>query len=313
MQGRLSKLAQALLLGPLSSRLRLIRSALRAPARVRQLEQRLELVQHNFERLLLERHADQIPQPSQRDRLRAQEFSVHSQHGEDGLILFLLGRIGTPHRFFVEFGVQDGGECNTANLSFNFGWQGLLMEAERQDAVRARELYERRIYRDGQVVRVAREHVRPDNFNALLQQYGVPEEIDLLSIDIDGNDYWVWKALEVVSPRLVVIEYNASLGPERPLTIPYDPEFRYPDKYGSPLYHGASIAALAKLGQQKGYALVGCESWGVNAFFLRADLLTSELQPLAPEEAFYAHARRSRGQTLEEQWNRIRHLPHQEV
>lgn len=109
---------------------------------------------------------------------------------------------------------------------------------------------------------------------------GVPAGLDLLSIDVDGVDYWLWESLTCVSPRVVVIEYNASFGPHRSITVPYESGFDRVEKHPSTFYHGASLSALAKLGAKKGYSLVGCDSNGVNAFFVRNDLIKSPLAAL---------------------------------
>jgi len=120
-----------------------------------------------------------------------------------------------------------------------------------------------------------KKHLTAHNIEGALK--GMPDEIDLLSIDVDGNDYWLWNAIERISARLVVIEMNRALGPHVSVTIPYDPDFKW-DR-GS--YYGASLRALAKLGKEKGYRLIGCEPKGVNAFFLRNDIKGfGELNPI---------------------------------
>jgi uncharacterized coiled-coil protein SlyX len=114
--------------------------------------------------------------------------------------------------------------------------------------------------------------VTTENINELLAEANVPPEFDLLSIDIDGNDYWIWQALTDYSPRAVIIEYNASFRPPRAWTMPYNPQHSWDGSN----YYGVSLSALEKLGRQKGYRLVGCSSLGVNAFFVRADLVAGK-------------------------------------
>jgi hypothetical protein len=197
--------------------------------------------------------------------LRAHERSVHSQAGEDGVLLRIFECIGTSNRYFVEFGAKDG--CvgsNTAHLRIDHGWTGLLMEG---DAERAREP-------------VRSEFVTAENVNALFAKHRVPVEFDLLSIDVDGNDYWIWKAIDGYRPRLVVIEYNIFFGPSVRKTIPYSAEFCW-DK--TP-YHGASLAALQKLGREKDYTLVHADSYAPNAFFLRNSELPETFVERAIEE-----------------------------
>ena len=131
--------------------------------------------------------------------------------------------------------------------------------------------------------------VSVENINDVLEKAGVPKEVDMLSIDIDGNDYWIWKALDV-DARMVVIEYNASFGTEESITIKYAPDFSR--EHINRNYHGASLKALTKLAKQKGMSLVGCEGSGINAFFVRDDCLTGDLEEVSPEEAYYPHRSR---------------------
>lgn len=180
--------------------------------------------------------------------------STYSAGGEDGVLLRLFERIGTTNRYFVEFGAWDGRhESNTALLRLHHGWQGLLMEGSDRA--------------DGALVR--REFVTPENVEALFHRYRVPSRFDLLSIDIDGNDYWVWKAIRGFTPRVVVVEYNIHFATHLARTMPYDPDHEWDET----LYHGASLAALRKLGHEKGYALVHAEGWAPNAFFVHRDAL----------------------------------------
>src|SRR5262249_41502056 len=149
-------------------------------------------------------------------------------------------------------GVGNGEQCNTAYLA-RHGWTGLLMDVEAAPGAR---------------IPVHQERITAENVEALFGKYGVPPAFDLLSIDIDGNDYWGWKAITAFRPRVVVIEYNASVPPTESRTIAYDPTFRWEGTD----YFGASLLALATLGQDKGYLLVGCDRSGTNAFFVDAPL-----------------------------------------
>jgi hypothetical protein len=210
------------------------------------------------------------------------EFRVRSQSGEDGILSYLFKKVGTTNRTFVEFGIQDGAQCNAAHLALSCGWNGLFIEANAKDADLAREYYSKMIdTKDKRIepVRVAEAYVSPDNINNILETHGLKGEIDLLSIDIDSYDYWVWKAIEQVRARVVAIEYNADFGPAKAVTVPMGCEVDRP-------YFGASLSALAKVGLQKGYALVGCSSNGVNAFFVQRTLLGDGLVELTPGQAF---------------------------
>lgn len=196
------------------------------------------------------------------------ERRIHSQNGEDGILEAIFAAVGTTNRYLVEFGVGSGWECNAAYWLRYKGWSGLLM-----DVGGGRRPY-------GAEVRS--ELVTAENVEQLFSRYEVPPEPDLLSIDIDGNDYWVWKSIVSYRPRVVVIEYNASLPVTESLTIRYDPAFRWTGTS----YFGASLLALARLGQRKGYALVGCESSGTNAFFVADELVAGRFDPPPIERIF---------------------------
>lgn len=242
------------------------------------------------------------------DALRRSEIRVHSQNGEDGILAYLVDRIGVASGEVVEFGIGDGSECCSANLVLTFGWSALLLEARDSDAAAAVSFYETRA--PGRVT-VQNTFVEPDTIDGLLAGRVAPE-FDVLSVDIDGNDYWVLDALEAVRPRVVVVEYNASFGPDRSVSIPYTRGFDRYRTHPSGYYHGASITALARLGERKGYILAGGDSRGVNAFLVDARLAEGRIEPVRPADAFaplYERAHHS----LEEQFAMIEHLPLVEV
>ncbi len=206
-------------------------------------------------------------QRAQRFRnLQAAERKVHSQNGEDGVLEALFAELGTTNHFFVEFGCDDGWECNGAYL-LEQGWTGLQMDG------RGRSTNPR--------CTVHQEFITAENVNDVFRKHNVPAEFDLLSIDIDGNDFWVWQQI-TTRPRVVVIEYNASKPPNERSSIAYDPQFVW---NGSD-YLGASLLALKELGQRKGYTLVYCERAGVNAFFVASELLPAGFEPLSIEEIY---------------------------
>jgi hypothetical protein len=234
------------------------------------------------------------------------EARVYSQNGEDGIIAWLFAQVGAPRRTFVEFGIGDGSECNTANLSRTFGWIGLLMEADGRQVERARAFYER-----APGVTIVHTRVTTENVDDLLSKHA-PPDVDLLSLDIDGNDLWVWRAITAIEPRVVAIEYNATFGPERSVTVPYKDGFDRYREHVSGFYHGASLAALAKVGADNGYALVGCDSRGGNAFFVKRELTSDVLRSVEAREAWFPLWERAH-LSLDEQWRQISHLPLVEV
>ena len=222
------------------------------------------------------------------------EKKVYSQNGEDGILEFIFSKIGTTNKFSVEFGVGNGSECNTLYLLERKGWQGLMMDYGAESAPQATggTRKDRSNLRFGSLSNVKNkikaffkkprqkspsinyaldiknEKVTAENIQQLLIKYDVPKRFDLLSIDIDFNDYWVWKAITNYSARVVVIEFNSSIPPTESRVVPYDPNARWDGTN----YFGASLLALTKLGLEKGYTLLGCDSNGVNAFFCQSDL-----------------------------------------
>ena len=201
-----------------------------------------------------------------RESLGAFEHKVFSQNGEDGVLAELFERVGLTNRFFVEFGVEDGREGNAVLLADVAGWSGLFMEADGA-------CYERlaRKYAGVPHVVTRQASVTPENINALLDEARVPAEPDLLSVDIDGQDYYVWSAIERRA-RVVVVEYNSALPPGASLV-----EARGHPGWNRTSGFGAGLDAVVALGRAKGYTLVHLDLAGVNAFFVRDELAAAAL------------------------------------
>jgi len=183
---------------------------------------------------------------------------------------------------FVEFGVENYTESNTRYLLMKDNWAGLVIDGDTKniDFIKNEDVYWR--YN----LKADTAFITRENINDLIRRNGISGEIGLLSVDIDGNDYWVWEALDIVSPSIVIVEYNARFGLKRAVTVPYDPSFVRTTAHHSNIYYGASIAALCLLGKRKGYSLVGCNSAGNNAFFVREELRPINLPKLTPAEGF---------------------------
>ncbi|QCG89064.1 hypothetical protein [Azospirillum sp. TSH100] len=200
------------------------------------------------------------------------EFTVFSQTGEDGIIEWLIQNLPIRSESFIEFGVQDYTESNTRYLMRNRNWRGFVLDANvtHIETIRNDDIY----WRHDLVAMSA--FITKENVNELLSRNGGGGggggEVGLLSIDIDGNDYWVFDAIDVVRPDIVICEYNAVLGDLHALTIPYDCAFQRSIAHPSWLYFGASIRALEQAAARKGYVLVGSNGAGHNAFFVRAEL-----------------------------------------
>ncbi len=237
----------------------------------------------NWRRLDVERFRMQelaTPRYTDPKRLLRHGFKVYSQSDEDGIIQEIFKRIGTTSRTFIEFGVETGVECNTVKLLVE-GWSGLWIEAAAKYAVEIEKHFGPFFAQSK--LRLSQNLITAENINTVFEQGGMSGDIDLLSIDIDYNDYWVWKALTTVKPRVVVIEYNATLRPPMSLVVPYDPT----RSWDGSNYFGASLEALVRLGREKGYRVVGCNYAGANAFFVRDDLAGSHfLDPATAEEHY---------------------------
>jgi hypothetical protein len=190
--------------------------------------------------------------------LSAAELRVFSQNGEDGVLQAILERIGARSRFFVEFGVGPGEEANCVLLARCYGWSGLMIEADDDGYRQLQAAYQ------GTGVRTLHRRVTPGNVESLFAEAGVPRDLDLLSIDIDGNDYHVWEAVQAYSPRIVVVEYNGNLPLDSRLVMPRDDEHAWDGTD----YFGASLGALRELAGRKGYRLVHTDRTGANAFFV---------------------------------------------
>jgi hypothetical protein len=212
------------------------------------------------------------------------EFRAYSQNGEDGILLYIFSLIDALSRRSVEICAGSGVECNTANLIIHHGWAGLLVDGDKDNVRRGRVFYAG--CKDTLVCPPTLVHawVTAENVNEIIREHGFVGEIDLLSIDVDGMDYWIWKAIEVVQPRVVIVEFNAFLGPERAITIPYRSDFKATNHTDGS--YGASLGALVKLGREKGYRLIGSQSSGVNAFFVRNGIGEKLLPEVLPETCF---------------------------
>lgn len=224
---------------------------------------RMNMVQ--IEQFLAE-HLYNNPRYHQPDRLNRFEFQAFSQVGDDGIIEEIFRRIGTTHPYFIEFGVEDGTETNSTYL-LHKGWKGLWIDGSEKNIAAIHQSCRKVIQRGD--LKAVQAFITAENIEKLFDQARVPVEPDLLSIDIDRNDYHVWKAIQKYRPRVVVIEYNAIFRPGCEFVIEYDASAMW-DGSG---HTGASLESLCRLGAEKGYKLVACCFAGVNAYFVREDVM----------------------------------------
>jgi hypothetical protein len=197
------------------------------------------------------------------------ELKVFSQWGEDGIIQFLVDRINPECKLFVEIGVEDYKECNTRYLLIRDNWKGFAIDA---DEKRLGKIYQDEIIWKYDIQPIV-SYVTKDNIDNLLKSYKIAGKIGLLSIDIDGNDYWIWQAIRSANPDIVVCEYQSMWGFEHPVTIPYTEEFNRAEKKHHNIYYSCSLPALIHLATEKGYAYIGSNKVGSNAFFINEKYL----------------------------------------
>lgn len=208
------------------------------------------------------------------------EQQVFSQNGEDGILAEIFRRIGTQSKRFVEIGVGNGLENNTAFLLFQ-DWHGWWIDGDESSVNHIQQHFKKPIS-EGRL-KIAFTFITAENIETLLQQMEVPAEFDLLSLDIDRNTYWIWAALPRLRPRVIVVEYNGSIPPSYVWKVDYAAD-RIAKKT---IYYGASLKAYELLGRQYNYCLVGCDLNGINAFFVREDLCPGKFEePFTAEQHF---------------------------
>jgi hypothetical protein len=209
------------------------------------------------------------------------EFKVYSQWGDDGIIQFLVNYLDIPEKTFVEFGVENYTEANTRFLLENDNWQGLILDGSEvhMNTVKADSIYWRH------ALKAQTAFVTTENINDLLTSNGFKGQIGLLHIDVDGNDYWIWKAISAVDPIIVIVEYNSLFGDEASWTVPYDPAFIRTKAHYSNLFWGVSLSSLCQLAQEKGYEFVGSNSNGNNAYFVKKERMKS-LKSLSSKQGY---------------------------
>lgn len=219
------------------------------------------------------------------DNIQEAEFKVFSQFGDDGIIQYLVNRVEIPagRRRFIEFGVENYRESNTRFLLLNNNWSGLILDgsAENINSIKNDQIYWKH------ELTAVHSFIDRDNINELIAANGFAGEVGILSIDIDGNDYWIWETIDVVKPAIVIVEYNSVFGATRAVAVPYDPLFNCTKAHYSNLFWGSSLKALCQLGKRKGYAFVGADSHGNNAYFVAQDKL-GKLKELTAADGYVA-------------------------
>jgi len=223
-------------------------------------------------------------------------FQIYSQCEEDGILLYIFSIIGTTNKKCVEICLGDVLESNTTNLILNHRWVGLLFDGSSENIKKSNNFYKNNQNTYLWPPKSICKWITKGNINSIILENDFHGEIDFLSIDIDGNDYWIWKEISCISPRVVIVEYNHLWAYEKSVTVPYADNFKAEfSEYGSD-YAGASLMAFIKLAKEKGYLYIGSNEISTNAFFLRNDIQNKWL-PARDPSAFFSHPRAVFGMT----------------
>ncbi len=229
-------------------------------------------------------HSELISQKRAYDKLSDLEFRVFSQFGDDGIIQYLIKKIDIPIKSFIEFGVEDYFESNTRFLLQNNNWSGFVMDGSTEHISKLRSSYF--FWRHDLEAKSI--FITKENIVGLLEPYVKKwGSVGILHIDLDGNDYWIWRELNF-RPVILIMEYNSTFGSERSITVPYDSSFNRTDAHFSNLYWGSSLKALYDLSLSRGYKFIGCNSAGNNAYFILEEYINNSLKPVSLSEGFVA-------------------------
>lgn len=233
----------------------------------------VEPLYQQLQHVIINKHKSDFESGIVFDKISDAGFRCYSQFEEDGIILYILAAIGMKTRRVVEMCCGSGHECMAANLIINHGFEGFLLDGDEASIKNANRFFESKAdcLLNRPIIRKA--WITRDNVNDLLREMGAEGEVDVLSLDMDGIDYWVWEAIEAINPRLCVFETHNLVPGDLSVTVPYDPNFYCWSKKGDEkLFRSVSLPAMAKLSKRKGYRLIGTHRHGFNAFFLRDDL-----------------------------------------
>jgi hypothetical protein len=200
-------------------------------------------------------------------------FRCYSEYEEDGIILYILSMIGFKTKRVVEMCCGSGNECMATNLILNHGFDGYLFDGNQSNIELAKKFFSSKKDCKLYPPQISHSWITVENVNDSLRDVEATGEVDLFSLDIDGNDYWVWKAIEIIKPRLCVFETHNIIPSNLSLTIKYEPDFNCWSKQGHEQdYRSVSLAAMVKLCKVKGYRMIGAHRLGFNVFFLREDI-----------------------------------------
>lgn len=208
------------------------------------------------------------------------EFKVFSQWGEDGILEYIFSKVPIKNKFFIEFGVENYNESNTRFLMMNRNWSGLIIDGSKENI----NYVKNRDYFWKYDLTAIDSFITRENINDLLshqlKHLDIDANIGLLSVDIDGVDYWVLDEISCIDPSIIICEYNSVFGNKHPLSVPYDERFIREEKHHSNLYFGANLKAFENLLDKRGYMYTGSNMQNSNAFFIKRELAEKYLPEL---------------------------------
>lgn len=228
------------------------------------------------------------------ENIHKAEFKIFSQWGDDGIINFLINYLDIDEKSFIEFGVENYTECNTRFLLVNDNWKGLIIDGSENhmNSVKNDNIFWRH-----DLTAIAN-FVTVENIDEIFLNNNFGGKLGILHIDIDGNDYWIWNKIKSVDPTIVIMEYNSIYGFDKPYTTPYKADFVRTEAHYSNLFYGSSLLSLCDLAEEKGFAFIGCNSNGNNAYFVKKDK-AKNLKFLTAEEGYveskFAESRNENG------------------
>ena len=226
--------------------------------------------------------SNQIKNIKKIDSLKDVEFSIFSQFGDDGIIQWLIHNLDIPNKTFIEFGVDDYNESNTRFLMMNDNWSGFVMDGSENNMLKLKAEY----YYWKHDLNSKAIFINKDNINELIASQNLHKDLGLLHIDLDGNDYYIWNAINVVEPIIVIVEYNSIFGTDRAISTIYDDDFVRSKAHYSNLLFGSSIKSLYQLATNKGYSFIGCNNAGNNAYFIRNDKINDVIKPVTLKDGY---------------------------
>jgi len=198
-------------------------------------------------------------------------LNIFTKDNEDGLLLNIFTKIGITNKYFIDIGSNDCINSNCANLSFHHNWSGTFIDGNSNILNRGKYIYQQYFKTIANKFSFIQEIVTTQNINNILNSANCPQQPDLLCIDLDGNDYHIWNAIDVISPRVVLAEVQVEKGNTEFVPL-YSTHF---ELYEDNLPKGASPLSMVQLGNKKGYQLVAANYGGYNLFFVREDCMTN--------------------------------------